>query len=137
MPATFQSSLGMEYFLDARVLKFGAVGLSGMVIDFSVTWLLKEKLKLNKYIANSAGFFCAAVSNFILNNVWTFDTPDAGTAKRFCLFILIAVCGLLISNISLYFLIKYVKINFYILKLAVIGIVFFWNYFLNLTFTFS
>jgi putative flippase GtrA len=127
----------MNYFLNEKILKFGVVGVSGMAIDFSVTWLLKEKLKANKYIANSAGFSCAVVSNFILNNIWTFNTPDSGTAKRFCLFIIIAVGGLLISNISLYFLLKYVKINFYLLKLVVTGIVFFWNYFLNLTFTFN
>ena len=137
MDAVYITLEHMNYFFNEKILKFGVVGVSGMAIDFSVTWLLKEKLKLNKYLANSAGFCCAVVSNFILNNLWTFDTPDDGTAKRFCLFITIAAFGLLISNVSLYFLLKYVKINFYLLKLAVIGIVFFWNYFLNITFTFS
>jgi putative flippase GtrA len=127
----------MNYFFNEKIIKFGVVGVSGMAIDFSVTWLLKEKLKANKYIANSAGFSCAVVSNFILNNIWTFAGHDSGTAKRFCLFIIIAAGGILISNISLYFLLKYVKINFYLLKLVVTGIVFFWNYFLNLTFTFN
>lgn len=127
----------MNYFLNEKILKFGVVGVLGMAIDFSVTWVLKEKLKVNKYLANSAGFCCAVVSNFILNNIWTFDTPDDGTAKRLCFFIIIAALGLLISIVSLYFLIKFAKINFYLLKLGVIGIVFFWNYFLNLTFTFN
>ncbi len=126
----------MKNFLSVRILKFGAVGLSGMVIDFFVTWLLKEKCRLNKYIANSAGFSLAVISNFVLNNTWTFNAPHEGTGKRFMMFIAIAMCGLIISNISLWLLSKYLTVNFYILKLFVIGIVFFWNYFLNAFFTF-
>lgn len=127
----------MKYLLDVRLLKFGIVGISGMVIDFLITWLLKEKCKVNKYIANSAGFCAAVINNFILNNTWTFDTPDDGTAGRFVKFIIVSAGGLILSNITLYFLIKYVKANFYLLKLLLIGIIFFWNYFLNVIFTFS
>jgi len=31
-----------------KFLKFCVVGLSGMVIDFSTTWLLNETAKVNK-----------------------------------------------------------------------------------------
>jgi hypothetical protein len=37
----------------------------------------------------------------------------------------------------LYLFIKKVKSNFYFLKLVVIGLVFFWNYFVNFLFTFN
>jgi len=48
-----------------KFIKFCAVGFSGMVIDFGTTWLLKERARVNKYIANSAGFVLAATSNYI------------------------------------------------------------------------
>jgi len=48
-----------------KFLKFCLIGLSGMLIDFGTTWLLKEKLRINKYFANSTGFILAATSNYI------------------------------------------------------------------------
>ncbi|MCL1932749.1 MAG: GtrA family protein, partial [Candidatus Azobacteroides sp.] len=55
-----------------KLLKFCVVGFSGMIIDFGTTWFLKEKIKINKYIANSCGFILAASSNYFWNRIWTF-----------------------------------------------------------------
>jgi putative flippase GtrA len=60
-----------------KIIKFGIVGLSGMVIDFLITWLCKEKLAINKYISNSLGFSIAVVNNFYLNYYWTFQKNDS------------------------------------------------------------
>ncbi len=127
----------MSKLIDARFFKFGAVGVSGMVVDFSVTWLCKEKLLLNKYISNSAGFCCAVVNNFFLNRYWTFEKPGHPFVTQFVTFILVSLAGLLINNLLLYLLTKYIKTNFYLIKLAVTGLVFFWNYFINFLFTFN
>ncbi len=61
----------MELFF--KFIKFAVVGFSGMVIDFAVTWLFKERLKANKYIANSVGFIAAATNNYILNRCMDFQ----------------------------------------------------------------
>jgi putative flippase GtrA len=127
----------MSSLIDARFLKFGLVGLSGMVIDFGITWLCKEKIKLNKYFANSAGFCCAVISNFLLNRYWTFESRSHAFAAEFIKFAMVSATGLLINNVLLYLLLKYFKTNFYLLKLVVIGLVFFWNYFVNSFFTFN
>jgi hypothetical protein len=50
---------------------------------------------------------------------------------------LVSLAGLLINNVLQYLLSKYIKTNFYIIKLTVTGLVFFWNYFLNFLFTFN
>ncbi len=50
-----------------KFLKFLLVGVSGLIIDFSLTFLCKEKLLFNKYVANSIGFSMAQISNFLLN----------------------------------------------------------------------
>jgi putative flippase GtrA len=123
-------------FIKARFIKFGVVGMLGMVIDFSVTWILKEKIKVNKYLANSAGFTCAVIFNYTLNRIWTFESADTHIAEQFSKFLLVALIGLGINNLLLYFFVKKTKHNFYLLKLIVIGIVFFWNYFANLLITF-
>ncbi len=127
----------MTNAFDSRLLKFGVVGLAGMAIDFSITWLCKEKLRLNKYLANSLGFCLAVTNNFLLNRYWTFENNTQSFTAQFIKFMLVSVSGLLINNLLLYLFIKKIRSNFYLLKLIVIGLVFFWNYFVNFLFTFN
>ena len=123
--------------LDNRLFKFGLVGLSGMAIDFSVTWVCKEKLGFNKYLSNSLGFCFAVTSNFLLNRYWTFESGAQPFTTQFARFMLVSLSGLAINNLLLYLLVKKMQSNFYLLKLIVIGLVFFWNYFVNFLFTFN
>jgi putative flippase GtrA len=123
--------------LDNRILKFGLVGLGGMVIDFSVTWLCKEKFGFNKYLSNSIGFCFAVTSNFFFNRYWTFESDAQALPGQFARFMLVSLSGLAINNVLLYLLVKKIPSNFYLLKLIVIGLVFFWNYVVNFLFTFN
>ncbi|MFM6924560.1 MAG: GtrA family protein [Ferruginibacter sp.] len=127
----------MNNALDTRLFKFGLVGLSGMVIDFSVTWLCKERWGINKYLANSLGFCLAVTSNFLLNRYWTFENGTQPFTQQFARFWLVSLSGLVINNILLYLLVKKLPANFYLIKLLVIALVFFWNYFVNILFTFN
>ena len=122
--------------LSVEFLKFGIVGISGIVVDFFITWLLKEKLKVNKYIANCAGFSLAVINNFLWNRYWTFNENIQPFGEQFLKFTVISVIGLAINTLLLMLLVKYLKINFYIIKLIVIALVFFWNFSINYLFTF-
>ncbi|MDY0370464.1 MAG: GtrA family protein, partial [Bacteroidales bacterium] len=59
-----------------RFVKFGLVGFSGMLIDFGITYITKEKLGWQKYISNATGFLLAASSNYLLNRIWTFRSVN-------------------------------------------------------------
>lgn len=120
-----------------KFIKFCIVGFSGMVIDFSITWLLKEKVRINKYIANSAGFIFAATSNYIWNRFWTFQSENAHIAIEYISFILISIAGLIINNALIYFFADKMKLNFYLSKLMAIGVVTLWNFFMNFLITFG
>ena len=127
----------MNIVLNTQIIKFGLVGLIGMGIDFSVTGFSKEKLYLDKYIANSFGFCVAVIFNFVLNRAWTFGMADTLFATQIIKFTVVSLLGLLIKNALVYCFTRYTKNHFYLLKLAAIGIVFFWNYFANAIFTFT
>lgn len=127
----------MNFIVDDRIIKFGIVGMAGMCVDFATTWLLKEKIKINKFLANASGFILAVVNNFFLNSIWTFQNITGNTSSYFFKFILVSLVGLLINFFCLQFFVSQLKTNFYVLKLLVILIVFFWNYFVNLLFTFT
>ena len=118
-------------------LKFGVVGLMGVGIDFLVTWLCKEKMGINKYISNALGFSFAVVNNFLWNRYWTFEANNQPFGEQFLKFVLIAVAGLAINTLLLFITLRFLKINFYLSKMLVIGLVFFWNFSMNYLFTFN
>ena len=80
----------MSYVFDARLLKFGITGVIGMSLDFSITWLCKEKLRLNKYLSNSLGFCLAVINNFLLNRYWTFANNNQPFTSQLIKFLLVS-----------------------------------------------
>ena len=119
-----------------RFIKFCLVGFSGMLVDFGVTWLLKEKIKINKYIANSCGFIIAASSNYVLNRRWTFNSQNEHIATEYLSFFTVSLIGLGINNLIILILSDKFKWNFYLSKIIAIGIVTLWNFGINYLFTF-
>jgi len=119
-----------------RFIRFGVVGLSGMLVDFGVTWLCKEKLRWNKYISNSLGFVLAATNNYLWNRLWTFESQSDAVVREYSLFFLIALVGLGLNNLIIYLLHEKLHWNFYWSKLIAIGIVTIWNFSMNYVFTF-
>ncbi len=118
-----------------KFLKFGIVGFTGLIIDFSITYLLKEKVKIHRYISSSAGFTLAASSNYILNRIWTFESTNSKILLEYSSFLIISVIGLAINNLFLYLFEK--KFRFYLAKLFAIGITMIWNFTANYIFTFN
>src|SRR6266487_3639476 len=96
-----------------RIIKFGLVGCTGLLVDFSVTYFLKEKVLINKYIANGTGFTCAVISNFFLNKYWTFNSAsNKFITNQFFLFTIISLTGLCINSSILMLLIKKMNMKF-------------------------
>lgn len=119
-----------------RFIRFGIVGASGMVVDFGVTWLCKEKLRWNKYLSNSLGFILAATNNYLWNRWWTFQSQNQAVAREYISFVLIALVGLGLNNLIIYLLHERAHLNFYLSKLIAIGCVTIWNFTMNYVFTF-
>jgi putative flippase GtrA len=119
-----------------KFIRFGVVGAFGLVIDFGLTYLTKEKIKLNKYVANGIGFFAAASSNFFINRIWTFSSQDPDVFAQYWKFIFFAFIGLVFNMVIVWFLHEKKKNNFYVSKAIATVIVMLWNFFSNFFFTF-
>ena len=120
-----------------KLIKFITVGFSGLIIDFSITYICKEKVLLNKYLSNSLGFTIAATSNYFLNRTWTFQSENPEIIIELSTFIIISIVGLFINNSMLWIINNNFRINFYLAKLGAIIITTFWNFFANYYFTFA
>ena len=118
-------------------LKFSISGLCGVIINFSLTYFLKDKLRLNKYFSNSFALSLALISNYFLNRLWTFQLDYQSVYYQFSKFLLVVVVSIFFNHIIVYINHKYFKINFYYSKLIAVILVFIWNFFMHSFFTFN
>lgn len=117
------SSLLTPKFL--AFIKFGITGVSGLIIDFSLTWFFKDEMNFNKFVANGIGFTAAVVSNYIIHRNWTFKDNKSKTGMQFTAFFTVSLIGLFLNSAIIFLLNNMLFVNFYISKAAAIFIVFF------------
>ncbi|WP_082035942.1 GtrA family protein [Pedobacter lusitanus] len=129
------SSLLTPKFL--AFIKFGITGVSGLIIDFSLTWFFKDEMNFNKFVANGIGFTAAVVSNYIIHRNWTFKDNKSKTGMQFTAFFTVSLIGLFLNSAIIFLLNNMLFVNFYISKAAAIFIVFFWNFSANYFFVFK
>ncbi|SMB82398.1 GtrA family protein [Hymenobacter roseosalivarius DSM 11622] len=120
-----------------KLVKYGVVGGFGVAVDFSLTYLAKEKLRLNPYVANAIGFSVATCINFFLNRIWTFRSHDPAILGQFGYFALAAIIGLGLNTLLLRWLYQRWKVPFYVAKLISTGVVVIWNFVINAFYTFA
>lgn len=120
-----------------RLIRFCVVGFSGVFVDFAITYIGKELLRLNKYVANAMGFLVACSSNYLLNRLWTFGSTNPEWELEYLKFFAFSLVGLLLNTAILYLLHNKLRLHFYLSKLLAIGAVTLWNFFANYFFTFT
>ncbi|TLX73457.1 GtrA family protein [Labilibacter sediminis] len=118
-----------------KLIKFILVGFVGLFIDFALTFLFKERLKFQRFIANSLGFIAAASANYYLNRLFTFQSENEDILTEYSSFFIISLIGLAINNLFLSLFEK--KTNFYIAKFLAIIVTTIWNFLANYYITFS
>jgi dolichol-phosphate mannosyltransferase len=121
-----------------RFLRFGAVGLSGLVVDMGGLYLLYQVLgfPLTRSAILAAEF--AILNNFFWNDRWTFGdiAKHQGqwkqVVKRLVKFNLICLAGLILKILLLNVLFNGFGLNAYIANFLAIAAVTLWNFWINL-----
>jgi putative flippase GtrA len=94
-----------------QLVKFGAVGGAGYVVNLAIFALLAEVLGIHHLIA-AVGAFCVAVTNnFLLNRHWTFAAGEGRTGFQAPRFFAVSAASLLINLIVLEALISGVGLS--------------------------
>ncbi len=98
-------------FLNSSFIRFVIVGSIGFLIDFISTYSFITYVRMSKPLASSLGGEIAVVSNFILNNFWSFRHKriKGGTfsyLKSFVKFNFIALGSVIIQYLGMYFALK-------------------------------
>ena len=144
-----------------RFVKFALVGLSGMVVDFTVLNLMKRLLEgasfgtdwavavephqIQLAAANTVSFSVAVLNNFVWNRLWTFpesrEQPIAGQLAQFAI---VNLFGWAINTVLLLVMDRFVfqhfvseRLSYNLAKAFAIGVVLFWNFGINRIWTYK
>jgi dolichol-phosphate mannosyltransferase len=125
----------------ARFARFAAVGLSGVVVDMFMLYLLSDPATLGWGLTRSKVLAAelAIVNNFLWNDGWTFrdvagDAAGSGFRRkldRFVRFNLISLVGVALCVGLLNIQFNLLGMNRYVANAIAIGIVTMWNFWLN------
>lgn len=127
-----------------RFTRFLTVGAVGTLLDFSILTVLKLA-GLPTLFANSLSFTAGLLNNFTWNRLWTFgDIVKADWRRQFAQFTLVSLIGLTLNNLIvlslegiLGTLLGQPQWGYLPAKVIATGVVVFWNYFANRTWTFK
>ena len=135
-----------------RFIKFAAVGAAGSVTDIALLNILFQRFGFPLAPANTVSFTAAVIQNFTLNRLWTF--PESRTRKassQLVQFAIVSIVGLTINQIVFLAIHSFLKsfwiswvgsaglgntVSYNFAKLLAIGVVLFWNFFANRTWTY-
>ena len=92
-----------------RFLKFSAVGLSGVVVNFAILIFFTEIIGLYYVYSSLIAIETSVITNFLLNNAWTWNNQSYsyGFLSRFLRFNLVSIIALFLNVIVLYSLTEY------------------------------
>lgn len=122
-----------------KFLKYSLVGLSGIFVNQSFLYIFRHLLKMRNEFALALAIELSIISNFFLNNYFTFKNHALRGFKNITWgllkFNLICLFGAIINYSVALWLNTYFKMNIYIANFLGIILATIWNYVLNVQIT--
>ena len=122
----------------ARFGRFAFVGLSGLIVDMGLLYLLHGTLGFGLTRSAIVAAELAIINNFVWNDRWTFgdlaqqQQKRHQVIKRFFKFNLICLMGLILKILLLNLLFNGLHLNPYLANFLAIAMVTLWNFWINL-----
>ena len=86
---------------DYKILKFAAVGASGIGVNWGVLYILKEFMRIPLYASYAVSIETSLTTNFVLNDLWTFSRERSKSVfRRYLEYHVAQLAGLLINYIT-------------------------------------
>ena len=101
-----------------HIWKFASVGITGVIINASVLYMLSRWAALPLVAASAVAVELAAISNYLLNDTWTFASRSP-SLRGFAKFNTAALAGLVLNVLSVWVL---TRLGLYFIVADLIGI---------------
>ena len=119
------------------IFKFSLSGVLGVSINFLITFILKDKLNLNKYVSNTTGLSIALFVNFLCNKYWTYGNYNTTISNEIIKFIIVIIISAILNHLIVYYFNSVKNIRFYYSKIIAVIVLFVWNFIMHTYFTFN
>lgn len=120
----------------AQFIKFSVVGTSNTTLDFLIYTAMTRLVGAHYLAANLVSFTIATTWSYTMNRLWTFRDRQSRIRTQYPKFIIISAIGLGLTSTLLYVFIDLFNLYDLLAKAFSIGIVLFWNFFMNRRWTF-
>jgi putative flippase GtrA len=117
--------------------KFAVVGTINFATHLSVYLLLTRPFHLPIAVANPLAFTVAVSVSFLLNRRWTFRVTTGDHRAQYVKFFGVSLAGLGINQAILLSLVHGFGFHDIFAFVLAVGVVMFWNFFVNRHWTFS
>ena len=112
-----------------QIIKFGMVGGLCFLIDYGVMIFLTEIFNINYLISSGISFTVSVIVIYILSMQFVFETEkDDSAMKKFIIFVVLSVIGLIINQILMWILVDKIGIFYMISKIGATVIVMVYNF---------
>jgi dolichol-phosphate mannosyltransferase len=120
-----------------RFYRFAVVGAGGVLVNSGVLWTLVSRAHVSTILAGALSTETAILSNFLLNDRWTFRDRRRyhRMLGRACRYNGVALSGLAVSVTSLSVLTYVWGVEYLTANLLAVGTATLWNYAVNARFT--
>jgi putative flippase GtrA len=117
-----------------RLLKFLLVGGTGVGVNTVVLFLLHQLAGLPVVVASAVAVEVAIVSNYLLNDRWTFN-HHRPSLRRFAQFNVVSLGGLLLTTTAVWVLTTALGLHYLLANFVGIGLATSWNFAANVYWT--
>ena len=107
------------------------------LINLGILYFLREYIGLWYLLSGMIAFLASLIPNYLFQKTITFMVAEGSDGVRFSKFLLVSVVGLCMYSILLFILTDIVVIWYLWSAAIAIAFVFFWNFFMNKSYTFS
>ena len=120
----------------SHLVKFMVVGFTGIIVNEGILYFLTTA-GIYILISSLCGIEASIISNYILNDIWTFrDVQNRyGWRRRLVRFHSVSIAGIIINITTLYCLTVWLGIYYLISNLVGIFLAFTWNFLVNRGYT--
>ena len=107
------------------------------LVDLGILYSLTEFIGFHYLLSALLSYACGMVTNFFLNKLFNFKNRNRRIVQQFGLFTFVALIGLGLTQLILWFFVEFVNLWYMLAKLISIVIVMLWSFYGHKKLTFG
>ncbi|MGB5456765.1 MAG: GtrA family protein [Gammaproteobacteria bacterium] len=119
-----------------QFLRFAGIGVIGTLGHYTILIVLVQLWAVDPVVASCFGFVVGAVTNYILNYHFTFQS-NKRHREALTKFLIVAVIGAGINGVIMYIGIENTDFNYLLVQIFATAVVLLWNFVVNKLWTFT